>query len=255
MKRQALEPERFNGMAMYYDAIYADKDYGSEVSFIEDAFRQHGSNPRHILELGCGTGNYTRALLKRGYDVTAVDVSIHMLDVARSKCNCRLIREDITKISLGDRFDGCIAMFAVMGYLTEDEDVVRALRKVREHLNPGGLFIFDVWNGLAVVHHLPEVRVKEVNGELVRLTRIAVPALNAAAHTCEVNYTLFVEDMVSSKILKFTERHIMRFFFPREIALLLKNAGFEILRICPFMELEGKVDENDWNMFVVARSR
>ena len=31
--------------------------------------------PKKILEVGCGTGNYTKILLERGYEVTAVDAS------------------------------------------------------------------------------------------------------------------------------------------------------------------------------------
>ena len=67
--------------------------------------------------------------------------------------------------SLGRKFDACIAMFAVMGYVVENSDVISALRNIRAHLKQGGLFVFDVWNGLAVMRTLPETRVKEVEDD------------------------------------------------------------------------------------------
>jgi ubiquinone/menaquinone biosynthesis C-methylase UbiE len=75
----------FGEYAKYYDLIYKDKDYRKEVDFIENIFKIT-YKPKSILEIGCGTGSYTKMLLKRGYEVTAVDISDDMLKIARKKC-------------------------------------------------------------------------------------------------------------------------------------------------------------------------
>jgi predicted TPR repeat methyltransferase len=82
----------FKEYAAYYDLIYKDKDYEKEVDFIEDIFGEivGASNSKKILELGCGTGNYTKILVDRGYEVTAVDVSEDMLKLASEKCGCEV---------------------------------------------------------------------------------------------------------------------------------------------------------------------
>ncbi|MCK4733817.1 MAG: class I SAM-dependent methyltransferase [Methanophagales archaeon] len=246
----------FKEYAAYYDLIYKDKDYETEVDFIEDIFGEFigASNPKNILEVGCGTGNYTKILVDRGYEVTAVDVSEDMLKLASEKCDCEVIKGDISEITINDKFDTCIAMFAVMGYITENADIIKALNNIHKHLKPNGIFVFDVWNGLAVLRLLPEQRLKEVESDEILITRFAVPNLKAFDHICEVNYKLIIQNKRDTKLKEINEKHVMRFYFPQELKYYLENAGFEVLKICPFLDLNGRVDENVWNIAVIARA-
>jgi hypothetical protein len=50
-------------------------------------------------------------------------------------------------------------MFAVLGYQGENDDVLAALKTAHRHARPGGLFLFDVWYGPAVLHERPSQRV------------------------------------------------------------------------------------------------
>jgi ubiquinone/menaquinone biosynthesis C-methylase UbiE len=244
--------ESFEYLAKYYDLIYNDKDYEKEVTFIEDIFK-NTRKPKKILEIGCGTGNYTKILLERGYEITGVDISENMLKTAKEKCNSKFIKGDIRDTSINDRFDACIAMFAVMGYITENSDIVKALNNIRKHLKKNGIFIFDVWNGLAVLRLLPELRIKVVENEKVKLLRIANPNLKSFNHLCEVNYKLLILNKENSTFNEINEKHVVRFYFPQEIKQFLESTGFEVLKICPFLDLEGKVDENIWNIAIIAK--
>ena len=243
----------FRDYASYYDLIYKDKDYKKEVDFIEEIF-EDTHKPERILEVGCGTGSYTKILLERGYEVTAVDISEDMLKIAREKCACKFIEGDIRDITINERFDTCIAMFAVMGYMTENSDISKAVNNIHRHLKPNGIFIFDVWNGLAVMRLLPEQRIKEVENDEIKIIRVAVPNLRAFEHICEVNYKLLILNKAESTVNEINEKHVVRFYFPQEITYYLEDAGFEVLKICPFMDLNGKVDENVWNITVIARA-
>jgi SAM-dependent methyltransferase len=242
----------FKDYAEYYDLIYKDKDYEKEVDFIENIFGE--SKPKKILEVGCGTGSYTKILLERGYEVTAVDISEDMLKIASEKCACKFIKGDIRDISLNGKFDACIAMFAVMGYITENSDIIKTLNNIHRHLKPDGFFIFDVWNGLAVMRLLPEQRMKEVENDEIKIVRVAIPNLRAFEHICEVNYKLLILNKEDNAFDEIDEKHIVRFYFPQEIKYYLENAGFEVLNICPFLNLNDKVDGNVWNITVIARA-
>jgi SAM-dependent methyltransferase len=244
----------FKDYAEYYDLIYKDKDYEKEVDFIEEIFGE--SKPKKILEVGCGTGNYTKILLERGYEVTAVDISEDMLEIAGEKCacKCKFIKGDIRDITINEKFDTCIAMFAVMGYITENSDIIKTLNNIHRHLKPDGFFIFDVWNGLAVMRTLPEQRMKEMENDEIKIVRVAVPNLRTFDHLCEVNYKLLILNKETNTFSEINEKHIVRFYFPQEIRYYLEDAGFEILNICPFLDLNGKVDENVWNIAVIAKS-
>ncbi len=243
----------FKDYAKYYDLIYKDKDYEKEVDFIENIFFWK-NKPKKILEVGCGTGNYTKILLKRGYEVTALDISEDMLKIAEEKCACKFIKGDIRSVLVNDKFDVCIAMFAVMGYMTRNSDIIKALNNIRKHLKPNGIFIFDVWNGLAVMRLLPERRVKKAENDKVKVIRVAVPNLRSFDHICEVNYRLLILNKEDNTFKEINEKHVVRFYFPQEIRYYLENAGFKVLKICPFLDLNEKVDETVWNVTVIAKA-
>jgi SAM-dependent methyltransferase len=248
-----MKQHAFRGFAKYYDLIYKDKNYAKEADFVEACFKEY-LKPKKTLEIGCGTGNYTAVFSERGYQITGIDNSEEMLEIARSKCNCNFLKMDIRNLSLPSKFDCCLALFAVMGYLTGNGDLMKALTKVREHLTNDGLFIFDVWNGLAVLRSLPENRIKEIESDKLKIVRYAHPALKASDHICQVDYKLVVMKKDSNEISEITEKHMVRFFFPQEIRHYLECAGFELLKLCPFLDINGKVTETVWNMTVIARA-
>ena len=244
----------FKNYAKYYDFIYHDKDYDRECDFIENIF-ETTKKPKEILEIGCGTGSYTKILLNRGYKVTGIDISCEMLEIAREKCSAKFIEGDIRTIKIDDKFDCCLAMFAVMGYITKNTDIIKVLINIRKHLKTGGIFIFDVWNGLGVMRILPEQRIKNVENDEVKIVRYAIPNLMAFEHICEVNYKLLILNKKENTYHEINEKHMMRYYFPQEIIYYLEDSGFEMINICPFLNLNGKVDENVWNMCIVAKAK
>ena len=48
---------------------------------------------------------------------------------------------------------------------------------------------------------------------------------------------------------------MMRYYFPQEIIYYLEESNFEVINIYPFLNLNGKVDENVWNMCIVAKAK
>lgn len=250
---------QFHDYADYYDTLYKEKDYAAECDFVEQMMRQYSNlSVKTILDLGCGTGGHALALARRGYLVTGVDISSKMVQRARSKAErdnlpLTLQMGDVRHLDLQSQFDAAICMFAVMNYLTTNADIQQACDSVRKHLHPGGIFVFDFWNGLAVLRALPSVRVKEIKDGGLNLIRIAQPRLDAYHHLCEVEYHVLVtrDGQVADEI---KETHRLRFLFPQEIAHYLEEAGFELLKICPFLNAEGRVDENEWNIMAIARA-
>ncbi len=242
----------FEDLAAYYDLLYSDKNYQEEADFIEKCFQSY-ANVKSILEIGCGTGNYTKMFLDKGYSVTGIDISQQMIDIAQKKCKFTLLKADVKDTLLVDTFDCCLSLFAVMGYITDNAGLTKALRNIRSHLTSNGVFVFDVWNGLAVIRNLPENRLKELENKDYKILRFAHPTLKAAEHICQVDYKLMVENKKTSQFSVIDETHRMRFFFPKEIEYYLETCGFQLLKICPFRDFNGKVDETVWNMTVIAK--
>jgi SAM-dependent methyltransferase len=248
----------FNRYAQYYDLFYREKDYRREADYVDALIQKYGaSRATAILDLGCGTGGHAVLLAQKGYRVTGVDRSAKMLAIAEEKSrqmqvSVELKRGDICTVDLNRRFDVAIAMFAVMGYQTTNEALESALLNVAKHLNPAGLLIFDAWFGPAVITQKPRDKIliiEQGSGSVIRLTR---PNLDIISQIVDVNFTvLHVEnDVILDRV---DEMHKMRFFFAQELEFMFTKTGYRAVRMHPFMELEGELTENNWNMAVIAR--
>ena len=250
--------EVFDRYAQYYDLFYRDKSYADEVEYVDALIKKYAvGEMTTILDLGCGTGGHAVLLAQKGYHVTGVDRSDTMLAIAEEKkrqmgVSVELQRGDICTVDLRKRFDVAIAMFAVMGYQTTNAAVESALLNTAKHLNPDGLLIFDAWFGPAVIAQKPRDKIliiEKESGSVIRLTR---PNLDIISQMVDVNFTvLHIEnDAILNRV---DEMHKMRFFFAQELEFMLKKTGYQAVGMHPFMELEGAVKENDWNMAVIAR--
>lgn len=248
----------FDNYAKFYDTLYREKDYASEVDYLERLFRKYENKPiKTILDLGCGSGGHAFHLVERGYLVTGVDRSAEMLSAARQKAksnNPEFIQSDLTTFSLDKKFDVVICMFAVLSYVTENHDLLNAFQKIREHLLPGGLFFFDAWFGPAVLSERPTDRYKIIENGNERIIRFAHPQMDVLSHTVIVNYKVI--HILGNQVLEeLDESHPMRFFFPREIEYYLQDCDFDLLSIHPFLDEGHALTEDKWNMAIIAKAR
>ena len=257
---QAMHPpregENFGSeYAAAYDTLYRDKDYLAECELLERAFQvyAHG-RVRRVLDLGCGTGGHAAPLAERGYAVVGVDRSEAMLEHARGRgSSARFVAADILGLELGESFDAVVMMFAVLGYQVSNAEVLGALATVRRHLESGGLFVADAWYGPAVLRERPTDRIKVQDTPGGQVIRAASGELDVRHQVCHVRYHVWrVEDR--QPLRNTTEHHRMRFFFPRELELLLERSGFEVVRLGQFPELDREPDERSWNIMLVARA-
>lgn len=242
-----------------YDDLYKAKDYAAECDMVLAEAR--GPVGR-VLDLGCGTGGHALVLAERGMDVTGIDRSEPMLAIARrkaaeSKVAARLhfTTGDVQKLDLGGQapFDLVMMMFAVIGYQHSNAEIAATLAGVKRMLAPGATFVFDCWFGPAVLSERPSERVKVIEREDGRLIRVARGELDVMKHLCTVSYQLW--SLPNEAPAEFAEEaHVMRYFFPQELALLLEQAGLQLTRIVDFDAPDQAPTQASWNVLCVAKS-
>ncbi len=138
----------YNKFADIYDKLQ-DIDYNSFVIYYEKIFSLNNIKPSLVLDLGCGTGNITIPMAKKGYDMIGVDLSANMLDIAANKSrdaelDILLLNQDMTDFELYGTVDAAICALDGVNYLTDDGDLDKLFALIHNYLNPGGIFIFDI---------------------------------------------------------------------------------------------------------------
>ena len=244
-----------------YDELYYDKDYAAECDLIERIFQTYGNGTiKSVLDLGCGTGNHAIPLAHRGYKIVGVDRSEGMLARAHkklanllSKSTATFHHGDIRTIDLHQNFDAVLMMFAVLGYQLENADILSSLKTAHRHLRPGGIFIFDVWFGPAVLKQGPSQRVKEIPTPEGKIIRVTSGELDIGRHICTVKYHL--SRLEGERLADETEEtHRVRYFFTLELEHFLQGAGFTLARLAAFPDFDREPSEDTWNILGVVKA-
>lgn len=227
----------FENYARYYDFLYQDKNYGAEANYIDALIKRYYPEAKSILELGCGTGNHAMFLIQKNYEVLGVDISEKMVEQANKKAQIfsdlkdkiSFLCADIRNLNLDKKFDAVISLFHVISYQTTNLDLLKSFSVVKQHLKPGGIFIFDCWYGPAVLTNKPSVRVKRFEDERIQITRLAEPQINPNENYVDVNFQVYIHDKKSNRTEEFKEVHRMRYLFKPEIEILLNQNDLSLL--------------------------
>jgi SAM-dependent methyltransferase len=259
-----MSTSQFNIYAKFYDLLYKDKNYPGEAAYIHQLIGKHSSRqPAQLalLDLACGTGKHLFELSSLGYsDLSGSDISSAMIDVAREKVVETKKNISFHNYSFQDsdqikgEFDIVISMFSAINYLTSFSDQLKTLKNINGLLKKDGLFIFDYWNGNAVIRDYSPVKVLRKKDDDADIIRISTTELNTVTQTVKVKFDcIYFEG--GRAIDEFQEIHNLHYYHFSEMRNLLEVAGFEVLHMSPFMEPEKHVDPHDWNISIVTRKK
>ncbi len=133
--------------AEIYDVFMKHVDYDGWYRFLRRYMKKKGT----VLDLGCGTGEFTRRLVKDGYSVTGIDISEAMLKSAEKKMEDMGLKgnsyefkeENMTDYVHSEKVDYIICNFDTVNYLRSEDDFIRFMKRASENLKKGGYLIFD----------------------------------------------------------------------------------------------------------------
>ena len=227
-------------IAEEYDAYFAGHPlFAYDARFLTE--RLSGRRPGRFLDLGCGTGRHLLPFARAGWEVTGVDLNLHILREAAKKLaaagipvgktpggpnTARLLRADILQLDelADERFDAVVLMFSTLGLVWPESRRRTFLAGLRDRLTPGGSLFLHVHNA-----HYRLAAGEAVSGD--RIMRGYRGILDLYLHS-------FTQD---------------------ELLSLLADCGFRVVAFCPLNDRRngpytGRNADREANGFLVEAS-
>jgi SAM-dependent methyltransferase len=136
----------YEAFAAIYDDFNAQNDYEFWFSVLLPRLESYGLQTGKLLDVACGTGRAFAPMLRRGWEITACDISPAMVAKAKEKHGGEAIAYDVadmTQLPTYGEFQLVWALNDPVNYLVGDGDLQNALEAMSANLADDGLLVFD----------------------------------------------------------------------------------------------------------------
>jgi SAM-dependent methyltransferase len=132
----------YSTIALFYDEIMGLR---SDIPLISKLLEKHAPRASSLLELACGKATVLAPLSRSFTRVTGLDISEPMLERARYALpHINFVHGDMRSFELDEKFDVVLCVFDSINHLTSFGDWKAVFECAANHLNSGGLFLFDI---------------------------------------------------------------------------------------------------------------
>ena len=246
-------------LAPIYDPINSDIDYARWADFIEEIISREYKvgKPELVLDLGCGTGSMTLELAKRGYDMTGIDYSCEMLDVARNRAidaglhdKMLWLCQDMTEFELYGTVDVTVSCLDSINHITSPSELEKCFSLTHNYLIPDGLFIFDV-NGKYKFENIYSDLTYAIDGD--DSFCVWQNCYNEKSKLCDFYITLFKKEK-DGRYSRFDEEQTERMYTISSLKKILAKTGFEFIGAYSDFDFCEGSDSNE-RIYIVARCK
>jgi 2-polyprenyl-3-methyl-5-hydroxy-6-metoxy-1,4-benzoquinol methylase len=208
----------------HYLSVYSHRNESEAERLVELIVKNLSiKSESKILDMACGSGRHAIIFAKRGFDVTAVDLSQRLLSDAKENAEQNGVKidfvlSDILDFELTKRFNLVLNLFTSIGYFDNDQDNFRVVLKAYDLLIDGGYFILDYFNKNYLIKNLVPNTVLSENG--LRITQ------NRAIQGNRVVKNITIENNGSTE--EFYES--VRLYSYEEMIDSVKKAGLTVIK-------------------------
>ena len=232
-----------------YNKIYKKKKYPKEAKYIISILKKNKILNGDILELGLGTGNHAKYLIKKKFNVTGVEKSSSMITFAKKIPRLKCILADVRNVRLKKKFNVVISLFHVINYMLTRSDLNNFFKTANVHLNNNGLLIFDTWHDRSIkIQKLSDFKVFKIDNYFIK--RIST-SRTVKTKTIDIRFKFIIE--LNKKIIgTFSEKHLIRYFSFREIMSNAKKNNFKLINRLGMLKFSNPL-KNDKNICFVFK--
>lgn len=178
--------------------------------------------PCSVLDLCCGNGRHSRALARRGFQVTGIDLSEVLLNEAEkrnSERTIRYLRADVRQLPFCAEFDLVLNLFTSFGYFEDWEENKKVFLSIHQALKAGGVFLIDFLNPGHVRKNLVPYSERNVDNLLIKESR-----------RIEANKVI-KEIIVEEGELVRTYEEQVNLFSLEEMSRMIHEAGLQVTKV------------------------
>ena len=215
----------YDGLSVVYDRLMQDVDYDSWFNFIKQCFNVNSETS--VLDTACGTGAISIKLASCGANVTGIDLSGEMLEVAAESARKNGLRinfaaMDMCNIKLHKTVDLVTCVCDGVNYLAGINKVRDYFTVVFNLLKKNGKFIFDISSEYKLIKILGNNFFFEDYDDLTYFWQNSIDDVNRCIN---MDLCFFIAD--GDKYERFDESHTQYIYSKDDIVGLLKSVGFE----------------------------
>lgn len=240
----------YEKFASVYDAVMDDSLYEKWTEF---SLRHIPEGKKKLLELACGTGIQSIRFAQVGFDVTGLDLSGEMLQIAKKRAkaagfNLPFIEANMLDLSKAGQYDVVTCYSDSLCYMQDEIEVGDVFKEVYQHLRDGGVFIFDVHSIYQTDEVFPGYSYHE-NAE--EFAMVWDTYADDAPHSVVHELTFFLQDE-DGRFTRYDEIHEERTYELLTYDVLLEQAGFSSAQVyADFKDHEPTETSKRW--FFVAQ--
>lgn len=216
----------YGDLAWTWPIISPPEDYAEESEQLAEVIRKHSKiEVKSLLNLGCG-GGHNDYTLKKHFEVTGVDVSRSMLEIAQ-KLNPEVsyLVGDMRTVRLGKVFDA-VAIFDSINYMLTEEELHSAFTTAFMHLKPGGIFITYQENSLGGFKQNHTEYSTHSKGDITITFIENYHDPDPTDTTLESTFVYLIRNRGQLRIE--TDHHVLGIFARKTWLTLLRKAGFSV---------------------------
>lgn len=221
----------YGRFAEVYDQLMSDMPYDQWTRFLLEKQAEFNVSGRRLLDVGCGTGEWTLKIAQEGFEVTGIDLSDSMLAVASNKAleagiSIKLFQQDMAETSGFEPFNIITIFCDSLNYLETEEAVKSTFHNMFDLLHPGGLFLFDVHSIYKIENLFIDQTFTYDDGDVAYIWNSF-----AGDHPFSVEHELsffVLEDEEHAAYIRFDELHKQRTYQVSYYKALLEEAGFTV---------------------------
>ncbi|MFW3652754.1 class I SAM-dependent DNA methyltransferase [Vagococcus fluvialis] len=240
----------YETFAKIYDEVMDENLY---LDWLDFTCRHLHKKQQNLLELACGTGILSVELANLGFNVTGLDLSEEMIELAQKRTSSddqglSFVAGNMLSLTDKNKYDAVTCYSDSLCYMKNESEVAQVFAGVYESLKEKGTFLFDVHSTYKIEEGFAEYSYHYQTDDFAFLWE-SYPG--DEEYSIEHFLTFFVSDK-QGKFERFDELHEERTYDLTTYKNLLKQAGFTSVDVFADFE-DHQPDEESKRWFFVCK--